>query len=129
VTNPFSVGVYFAYSLKKEVLYYEQEVVENESTLQVMKEQNRNPHDIKKFEEVLGESQMMIPDSRNRLEQALSDLATYLDSAEVKGLEADQWYLQAQELLKQEGTATLEVDNNDVVQETDVSNLQEGETF
>jgi hypothetical protein len=93
-----------------------------------MKDQNKSPYDIKKFEEVLEESHMMIPDSKNRLEQALSDLATYLNSTEVKGLEADEWYLQAQEMLKEEGVHS-EGDNDDVVQETDVSNLQEGEAF
>ncbi|VEU38465.1 unnamed protein product [Pseudo-nitzschia multistriata] len=121
--------------LSKEVKYYQQEVVENESKLNEMKEQNKNPYDIKKFEEVLGESHMMIPDSKNRLEQALFDLASYVDSAEVKELAtelaADEWFLKARELLQKEGLS-VGGDNNfseDIVEETDVSGLQEGEAF
>ena len=93
-----------------------------------MKEQNKNPYDIKKFQEVLGESYMMIPDSKNRLEQALSDLTTYVESVEVKGLETNEWYVQAQELLKKDNCQTGNI-STDIVDETDVSGLQEGEAF
>lgn len=101
-----------------------------------MKDQNKNPYDIKKFEEVVGESHMMIPDSKNRLEQALSDLATYVDSAEVKELAAeladDEWFLKARGLLQKENITTGGNNNSnseDIVQETDVSDLPEGEAF
>jgi tubulin-specific chaperone A len=114
--------------LKKEVAYYEQEVFDNEAKLKEMKEQHKNPHDIKKFEEVVGESHMMIPDSKNRLEQALTDLAAFIDSTEVEGLETDEWYVQALELVK-EIHAPIKDAREDIVQETDVSNLQEGEAF
>ena len=127
----------------KEVSYYQQEVIENEGKLKEMKDQNKNPYDIKKFQEVLGESYMMIPDSKNRLEQAISDLATYMESAEVKGLAAettddddndndnDEWYVKAQELLKKENVdcQTTGENREDTVEETDVSGLQEGEAF
>eukprot|EP00539_Tryblionella_compressa_P012096 CAMPEP_0178812098 /NCGR_PEP_ID=MMETSP0745-20121128/19644_1 /TAXON_ID=913974 /ORGANISM="Nitzschia punctata, Strain CCMP561" /LENGTH=72 /DNA_ID=CAMNT_0020472867 /DNA_START=27 /DNA_END=245 /DNA_ORIENTATION=+ len=72
----------------------------------------------------------MIPDSKNRLEQALSDLAAYLDSAEVKGLETNEWYVQAKELLREESVAVKDKsEDDDVVEETDVSQLKEGEAF
>ncbi|OEU16399.1 tubulin binding cofactor A [Fragilariopsis cylindrus CCMP1102] len=114
--------------LSKEVSYYQDEVDENEEKIKEMKDQNRNPYDIKKFQEVLGESYMMIPDSKNRLEQALSDLTTYVESAEVKGLETNEWYVQAQELLKKDNCQTGDI-STDIVEETDVSGLQEGEAF
>ena len=130
------------HSLLKEVSYYQQEVIENEDKLKEMKKQNKNPYDIKKFQEVLGESYMMIPDSKNRLEQAISDLATYVESAAVKGLLAEitdddnnnnEWYVKAQELLKKENNTNCQTGEankeDDTVEETDVSGLQEGEAF
>ena len=118
----------------KEVAYYEKEVKENEAKLQEMKDQNKNPYDIKKFGEVLEESHMMIPDSKNRLEQALTDLATYVESTEVKEIAAEladyEWYVKALALLKENTTdQTGGNGNEDVVEETDVSGLEEGEAF
>jgi tubulin-specific chaperone A len=119
-----------ANSLLKEVSYYELEVKENEVKLKEMKDQNKNRFDIKKFGEVLEESHMMIPDSNNRLEQALTDLATYVESAEVKELVENEWYVTALELLKENTNGqTGENIDEDIVEETDVSGLQEGEAF
>jgi tubulin-specific chaperone A len=119
-------------SLLKEVAYYEKEVKENEAKLKEMKEQKKNPFDIKKFGEVLDESHMMIPDSKNRLEQALTDLAEYVESAVVKELAAEiaenEWYMKALELLKENSTIQFGADE-DIVEETDVSGLKEGEAF
>jgi tubulin-specific chaperone A len=61
--------------LAKEVAYYEKEVKENEEKLQGMKEAKKDAYDIKKFEEVLGESYMMIPDSKARFQQSLEELS------------------------------------------------------
>jgi len=116
--------------LLKEVSYYEREVKENEEKLKEMKDQNKNRFDIKKFGEVLEESHMMIPDSKNRLEQALTDLSTYLESEEVKELVDDEWYAKALELLKENSNHQMGGKNNkDIVEETDVSGLEEGEAF
>lgn len=114
-------------SLSKEVSYYEKEVAENEAKLKEMKEQKKNPYDIKKFEEVLGESYMMVPDSRNRLETALSELCNFVKSAEVEGLETNEWYTSANVLLAMECSPSKEPD--DIVEETDTAELQEGEAF
>lgn len=95
-----------------------------------MKEQNKNKFDIKKFGEVLEESHMMIPDSNNRLEQALTDLATYVESAEAQ--KDNEWYVMAVELLKENKNTNSQTRKNideDIVEETDVSGLQEGEAF
>mmetsp|Transcript_13002 Transcript_13002/g.23468 ORF Transcript_13002/g.23468 Transcript_13002/m.23468 type:complete len:142 (-) Transcript_13002:238-663(-) len=64
--------------LVKEATYYEQEVKENEAILQQMKDDNKDPYDIKKFQEVLGESHMMIPDSISRRDKTLDDLKEFV---------------------------------------------------
>lgn len=111
-------------SLVKEVAYYEKEVLENEAQLEDMKAKNQDPYDIKKFQEVLDESYMMIPDSKGRLKQALEDLQSYTESSEVESLQSNEWFVQAKDLLTKE----LEV-TDDALVETDVTDLQEGEAF
>ena len=111
----------------KEVAYYEKEVLENEAKLEEMKAEKRDPYDIKKFQEVLDESYMMIPDSKGRLKQSLEDLASYTDSSEVEDLKSNEWYIQAKELLTQEKERLDNLD--DRVAETSVADLQEGEAF
>jgi tubulin-specific chaperone A len=64
--------------LTKEVLSYEKEVMTNEAKIQKMKDDGKDPYDIKKQEEVLGESYMMVPDSKNRLDAALFELASLI---------------------------------------------------
>ena len=66
--------------LSKEVLSYEKEVITNEAKVQKMKDDGKDPYDIRKQEEVLGESYMMVPDSKNRLEAALFELANIIVS-------------------------------------------------
>ena len=113
--------------LLKEVSYYESEVKENESKLAEMKAANKDPYDIKKFEEVLGESYMMIPDSKSRLKQALEELSSFLQSSEVEEHKSNEWYVQAQELLAKEKDL-LDMGEGDV-QETSVEDLKSGEAF
>ena len=108
----------------KEVAYYEKEVLENEAQLEDMKAKNQDPYDIKKFQEVLDESYMMIPDSKGRLKQALEDLQSYTETSEVESLQSNEWFIQAKDLLTKE----LEVPDDALV-ETDVTDLQEGEAF
>ena len=111
-------------SLVKEVAYYEKEVLENEAQLEDMKAKNQDPYDIKKFQEVLDESYMMIPDSKGRLKQALEDLQSFTESSEVESLQSNEWFIQAKDLLTKELEAT-----DDALVETDVTDLQEGEAF
>lgn len=66
--------------LSKEVLYYEKEAIDNEKRIQKMKDDEKDIYDIRKQEEVLGESYMMIPDSKNRLETAVFELANLIVS-------------------------------------------------
>ncbi len=67
-----------------------QEVKDNEAKLQKMKDENKDEYDIRKFEEVLGESHMMIPDSKGRLETAITTLQSVLAEAESTGEPVDE---------------------------------------
>jgi tubulin-specific chaperone A len=111
----------------KEVSYYQQEVKENEAKLAEMKEQKKDPYDIKKFDEVLGESYMMVPDSKSRLERVLQDLASYVGSSEVEEHKSNEWFILAQDLLASE-KSRFDTSEDDV-NETSVEDLKEGEAF
>jgi len=86
-----------------------------------MKDDGKDTHDIKKFREVLDESLMMVPDSEQRLAQALQDLNDFVESTSVTG----EWYTKAQEILREHADSN---NGNDVVVETKVD-LAEGESF
>lgn len=79
----------------KEVASYEKEVVTNEARIQKMRDEGKDPYgrstsnttnryysslDIKKQEEVLQESYMMVPDSKGRLEKSILALSELLVS-------------------------------------------------
>ena len=112
--------------LIKEAEYYKKEVTENEVKLEEMKAQGRDPYDIKKFAEVLGESRMMVPDSEKRLSQALGDLQDLF-----QGLQQDQslteceWFDVAQQILTQQGNLNDSVDCHS----TTIDDLPEGQAF
>jgi len=65
-------------SLTKEAASYEKEAVAQEQKIAGMRERGQDVYDIKKQEEVLQESYMMIPDSKARLQAALEDLEAFL---------------------------------------------------
>lgn len=56
--------------LKKEVEYYEKEEKEQRAVVERMKKEGADEADIRMQERVLGETLMMIPDSKERLERA-----------------------------------------------------------
>lgn len=101
-----------------------------------MKDEKKDPYDIKKFEEVLGESQMMIPDSISRRDKALVDLREFVSTLEKdevgnNELMSCEWMIEAKKLVPCE-------ENNDVVGGggegadvaiTAVDELAEGEAF
>ena len=64
-----------------------------------MKADGKDPYDIKKFEEVLGESQMMIPDSQNRLKKSIDELKEFLASNEEE-LSDEEWIGTAKALVE-----------------------------
>ncbi|KAL7562895.1 hypothetical protein ACA910_000268 [Epithemia clementina (nom. ined.)] len=90
--------------IRKELDYYKQEVKDNEQQLQEMKDQNKDPYDIKKFDEVLGESRMMVPDSQRRLNTAVQDLKHFMDNLKDQEEQnsGGEWWQAAHEVLAKE---------------------------
>lgn len=84
----------------KEVEAYEREVTTNEARIQKMRDDGKDPYDIRKQEEVLQESYMMVPDSKARLETVIEEL-----QANVGGCEGDDT----------EATATLIAECNALI--------------
>ena len=101
-----------------------------------MKDENKDQYDIKKFQEVVGESQMMIPDSISRRDKALDDLrefVTLLKKEETgnAALMDCEWMSEAGNIL---GLSDEDVKvglggGGDAVAETSVDGLEEGEAF
>lgn len=94
-----------------------------------MKSSCSDPYDIKRFEHVLGESYMMVPDSTKRLQQALEDLSSFIqgDDDEIAAAldKAGEWFKTAVHILRDN------YGRNDgvVFPETSVEGLAEGEAF
>eukprot|EP00752_Nemacystus_decipiens_P003388 g3135.t1 len=89
----------------KEVASYETEAKENEAKVQKMRDDGKDPYDIRKQEEVLQESYMMIPDSKSRLAKVLEEMQSFLgEHASTEGLPADQ-IEEAKGLLAKAGVA------------------------
>lgn len=64
----------------KEVTAYKNDAKKQELRVEKLKAELKDDHDIKKQEEVLQESLMMIPDIRKRLIASQADLKNILDS-------------------------------------------------
>jgi tubulin-specific chaperone A len=117
--------------LVKESAYYEKETKENEEQLQKMKDEQKDHYDIKKFEEVLAESQMMIPDSISRRDKALDDLREFVsvlekDEADNNELMTCEWMAEAKKLAPSEKN---NANGGGDVEITAVDDLAEGEAF
>ncbi|KAL4458246.1 hypothetical protein ABPG75_013111 [Micractinium tetrahymenae] len=65
--------------LAKELAMYEQEVAAEQAKVQRLKDSGADPHDIKYAENILAESSAMLPDTRQRLEDALRELQGLLE--------------------------------------------------
>ncbi len=117
-------------------------MIENEAKLQAMKDANKDPHDIKKFQEVLGESQMMIPVSITSRDRALEELKEYVtmlndEESDNNDLMKCEWMDEARKLLglgeRCEGGKGGEMRNEDGeegdIAVTSVSGLEDGEAF
>jgi len=117
----------------KEATYYEAEVLENEAKLQQMKDENKDPYDIKKFQEVLGESEMMIPDSISRRDKTLEDLREYVallrkDEADNAELMECEWMVEANKICGEDSSEATKGDPAEIAV-TVVDGLAEGEAF
>jgi hypothetical protein len=109
--------------------------LENEQTLQGMKEDTtKDSYDIKRFQAVLNESYMMIPDSTKRLQQTADDLTEFLNQQQADMLvdPTGEWYVTAQDFLKEHQAATAsseKSDQQDTPETTNVDDLASDEAF
>ncbi|XP_015109536.1 tubulin-specific chaperone A [Diachasma alloeum] len=85
--------------LAKEKVTYEKEAVQQKERIQKYKDQGKDGHDIRKQEEVLQESLMMIPDCQRRLVKAYEDLKKILESEQ--DLKDSEPYLDAEKVLEE----------------------------
>lgn len=66
--------------LAKEKTVYEREAEQQKVRIQKLKDEGKDEYDIRKQEEVLNESLMMVPDCQRRLAVAFEDLNKILES-------------------------------------------------
>ncbi len=118
------IFTHFLSSLMKEHAYYLKEVEENEEKLNDIKaDASKDSYDIKRFQQVLDESYMMVPDSKRRLDESVQDLEQFLETHN-NDLESSEWYSQAKDIFKQNITL-----DGPASTETNVDDLVEGEAF
>ncbi|GAQ84799.1 hypothetical protein KFL_002060190 [Klebsormidium nitens] len=67
----------------KEVNSYEKELQMELARTEKMKAEGADSHDLKQQESVLGETQMMIPDAKKRLQNAFQDLQSAVEEGEA----------------------------------------------
>ena len=67
----------------KEYAMYHKEQEQQEAKIAKMKTEEKCEYDIRKQEEVLSETEMMIPDTRGRLERGIADLEELLEDEET----------------------------------------------
>ncbi|XP_012266222.1 tubulin-specific chaperone A [Athalia rosae] len=96
--------------LAKEKITYEKEAAQQRDRIQKLKDQGKDEYDIRKQEEVLQESLMMVPDCQRRLVKAFEELKKILESEqdlkEVEAyVEAEKVIVDAQLQLPQQGEA------------------------
>lgn len=83
--------------LAKEKTVYEREAEQQKVRIQNLKDQGKDEYDIKKQEEVLNESLMMVPDCQRRLAVAYEELLKILESEQ--DLKETEDYLTAEKIL------------------------------
>ncbi|XP_049871964.1 tubulin-specific chaperone A [Pectinophora gossypiella] len=84
--------------IAKEKIVYEKEAEQQKNRIQKIKDEGQDEHNIRKQEEVLQESLMMVPDCQRRLIKAFADLKNTLETE--KDLAENEDYITAQQVLK-----------------------------
>jgi tubulin-specific chaperone A len=134
IIKQLSIKVKACQRLSNEAAYYKVEARENETKLAKMRSDGRDPYDIKKFEEVLDESYMMIPDSEDRFQRNVLDLQSFVTKhATVLQQSSSEWIETANQFLRDHNSNNSKNDTaSKLVQDvvvTNVDDLMEGEAF
>ncbi|XP_022188641.1 tubulin-specific chaperone A [Nilaparvata lugens] len=84
--------------LTKDKVMYEKEAEQQEAKIEKLKSKGEDEFNIRKQEEVLQETLMMVPSSQRRLQKAFEELSNIVESE--KDLAEDPEYLAAVEVLE-----------------------------
>lgn len=68
--------------LKKEAIYYNKELIDNENKLYNMIREKKDKYDIKKQEEILDETKLMIPNAKKRLQNKINEFENFVQDAQ-----------------------------------------------
>ena len=68
--------------LKKEAIYYNKELIDNENKLNNMIREKKDNYDIKKQEEILDETKLMIPNAKKRLQNKIDEFENFVQDAQ-----------------------------------------------
>lgn len=76
--------------MKKDLEYYVKEHATQAQRIEKLRADGRDEYDVRKQEEVLVETEMMLPDCQTRLHEAAQDLEAFIAGhrAEVEALES-----------------------------------------
>jgi tubulin-specific chaperone A len=66
----------------REFSSYEEELVIEQARLEKLRDAGADIHDLKKQEEVIAETNSMLPNTRKRLQEAVEDLACFFEENE-----------------------------------------------
>jgi hypothetical protein len=85
---------------------------------------------VKRYEEILNESYMIVPDASKRLQSAIADLSSYISNNNSLLDISGPWYQTAQIILQDNHSAVVDTDcNTEPVLETCLDDLPDGESF
>ncbi|EEY66655.1 uncharacterized protein PITG_16735 [Phytophthora infestans T30-4] len=94
----FKIKVGTLRRVKKDLEYYAKEHAAQQDKIAKMRADGKDEHDIRKQEEVLVETETMLPDCQSRLKEAATDVSNFIEAHrdEVESLEI---FKEAQEIL------------------------------
>ncbi|KAE9011137.1 hypothetical protein PR001_g15986 [Phytophthora rubi] len=94
----FKIKVGTLRRVKKDLEYYAKEHTAQQQKIDKMRADGRDEHDIRKQEEVLVETETMLPDCQSRLKEAATDVSNFIE-ANREDVEPLESFKEAQELL------------------------------
>ena len=68
--------------LKKEAIYYNKELIDNENKLNNMIREKKDKYDIKKQQEIVDETKLMIPNVKKRLQDRIDGFEIFIQDAQ-----------------------------------------------
>jgi tubulin-specific chaperone A len=100
-------------SIRKEIASYQKEAAVQEAKIAGMESKGADTADVKKQQEVLGETQSMIPECEARLRDALADVEGILSGASAE-LAGSEMYAEAVAAVKELGGSIADNDEEDI---------------